>query len=219
MTGTCSSVTWENHDLLNKLLLKVDELNAVAKHGGRIISPAGRSDCQWHEHVSEETKARCARNNRKQSSTIPLRKLGSTEETLVPETDPYNCPVGLHVVNGHVSPELGFCGTEVFGMGEEGGTGEGRVTRSAWGTSQQYNEADLCSDKEELAVWRCLKIDDNMSFLRDQVEPAYSTRQSFEFANEKPSGSRNGWLWNRIRFYLKGFPRNQYVRSGFGVRD
>ena len=48
----------DNAGIINKLFLKVDELNEE-KARGTLINPMERKDCKWHEHISEETKAKC----------------------------------------------------------------------------------------------------------------------------------------------------------------
>ncbi|EXJ61853.1 hypothetical protein A1O7_02283 [Cladophialophora yegresii CBS 114405] len=49
-----------NLDIVNKLLLKVDDLNRE-KAQNTLISPAEREDCKWHEHLTEQAKANCPR--------------------------------------------------------------------------------------------------------------------------------------------------------------
>ncbi|OAP64320.1 hypothetical protein AYL99_00292 [Fonsecaea erecta] len=50
-----------NLELLNRLLLKVDQLNQEKDHN-RLVAPATRKDCKWHEHAGDDTKAKCPRN-------------------------------------------------------------------------------------------------------------------------------------------------------------
>ncbi|KIX94783.1 uncharacterized protein Z520_09473 [Fonsecaea multimorphosa CBS 102226] len=50
-----------NIDLLNRLLLKVDQLNEEKDHN-RLVAPSARKDCMWHEHASDDTKTKCPRN-------------------------------------------------------------------------------------------------------------------------------------------------------------
>jgi hypothetical protein len=49
-----------NANILIKLHLKVDELNN-GKALKPLICPPERRDCKWHEHLSDETKAKCPR--------------------------------------------------------------------------------------------------------------------------------------------------------------
>ncbi|OCT49874.1 hypothetical protein CLCR_07375 [Cladophialophora carrionii] len=60
----------DNLGIVNKLLLKVDALNRE-KAQNTLVSPAEREDCKWHEHLSEETKAKCPRRSGKKSKVLP----------------------------------------------------------------------------------------------------------------------------------------------------
>ncbi|OQV05909.1 hypothetical protein CLAIMM_10565 [Cladophialophora immunda] len=51
----------DNIALLNRLLLKVDQLHEEKDHH-RLVAPTARKDCKWHEHASDDTKAKCPRN-------------------------------------------------------------------------------------------------------------------------------------------------------------
>ncbi|OAL38938.1 hypothetical protein AYO20_01689 [Fonsecaea nubica] len=50
-----------NTGLLNQLLLRVDKLNEEKNHH-HLVAPMAQRDCKWHEHVSDDTKAKCPRN-------------------------------------------------------------------------------------------------------------------------------------------------------------
>ena len=57
----------DNASIISQLLLKVDELNA-GKALKPIICPPDRKDCKWHEHISEETRAKCPRRGGQQEA-------------------------------------------------------------------------------------------------------------------------------------------------------
>jgi hypothetical protein len=64
----------DNLGIVNNLLLKVDDLNR--EYAQKIlICPTERDDCKWHDHATDETKAKCPRNGRKkqnsQAASVP----------------------------------------------------------------------------------------------------------------------------------------------------
>ncbi|KIW70173.1 hypothetical protein, variant [Phialophora macrospora] len=64
----------DNLDIVNKLLLKVDDLNKEYAQKS-LICPTEREDCKWHDHANEETKAKCPRNDptkqNSQATSVP----------------------------------------------------------------------------------------------------------------------------------------------------
>ncbi|KAJ9616575.1 hypothetical protein H2200_000294 [Cladophialophora chaetospira] len=54
----------DNCSIVNQLLLKIDELNS-GRLRKRLICPSDRKDCKWHEHLNDETKAKCPGRNGK----------------------------------------------------------------------------------------------------------------------------------------------------------
>lgn len=51
--------------ILNKLLVRIDELNET-KDAGKLVDPTARKDCKWHEHT-EEDREKCPRYHPKES--------------------------------------------------------------------------------------------------------------------------------------------------------
>lgn len=52
----------DNSEIINKLLLKIDELNNASLQKS-LICPLERRDCKWHEHLTDELKAKCPSRN------------------------------------------------------------------------------------------------------------------------------------------------------------
>ncbi len=80
----------DNAGSLNTLFARVDEVNE-RKAGGTLINPMERKDCKWHEHISEETKAKCPRRG---DESLEVVINGATKGFI---------DTGMAKTNGHVA--------------------------------------------------------------------------------------------------------------------